>query len=208
MGRCLSPCDGTASHEDYTITVEALRTALDSSPADVTAAVRRRMELLAAAERFEEAASHRNRMTSFIRAAARSQRLRALTGCAEIVAGRRNDLGQWEVHVFRHGRLAAAGVIPAGASAREWTTQFRAGAETVVPGHGPAPAATPEESEKLLRWLERDGVRLIHVDGTWSCPVDGAESQRDLLDEIEASRDSLAPFDTPRLSGTLARPHR
>ena len=136
MGRCLSPCDGTASEDDYAVTVDALRRTLDASPEVVTAAIRARMARLAATERFEEATSHRNRMTSFIRAAARSQRLRALTGCAEIVAARRNDLGHWEVHVVRYGRLAAAGVIPSGVSARHWTDELSRGADTVVPGPG------------------------------------------------------------------------
>ena len=208
MGRCLSPCDGTASEDDYAVTVDALRRTLDASPEAVTAAIRARMATLAAAERFEEASSHRNRMTSFIRAAARSQRLRSLTGCAEIIAARRNDAGRWEVHVIRHGRLAAAGVIPSGVSARDWTDDLSRGADTVVPGPGPAPAATTEESEKLLRWLEQPGVRLVTVDGTWTCPVGGAESQREFLDAIEASRDALVPFDTPRLSSTVAQPAR
>ncbi|MBA3233025.1 MAG: DEDD exonuclease domain-containing protein [Propionibacteriales bacterium] len=208
MGRCLAPCDGTASHDDYTITVESVRRSLDASPTQVTAAIRHRMELLAAAERYEEAASHRNRMTSFIRAAARTQRLRALTSCPEIVAARRGDDARWSVHVVRHGRLAAAGVIPAGVSAREWTDMLQLSADTVIPGPGPAPAATPEESEKILRWLEQPGVRLVHVEGVWSCPVGGAESQREFLDTIDASRDSLTPFDNPRLSSTLSRPAR
>ncbi len=208
MGRCLSPCDGTANEGDYIVTVDALRRSLDASPQAVTVAIRSRMDSLAVAERFEEATSHRNRMTSFVRAAARSQRLRALTGCAESVAARRDGLGRWEVHVVRHGRLAAAGVIPSGDNARDWTDHLRAGADTVLPGPGPAPAATTEESEKVLRWLEQPGVRLVTVDGTWSCPVDGAESQREFLDAIEASRDSLVPFDSPRLKTTLAQPVR
>ena len=154
-------------------------------------------------ERFEEATAHRNRMTSFLRAAARSQRLRALTSCPEVVAARRNDAGGWEVHVVRHGRLAAAGVIPAGASARDWVDSLRASAETVLPGPGPTPAATAEESERMLHWLEQPGVRLVHIDGVWSCPVDGAESLRQSLDSIDVSRESWCR--STRLSGpTLA----
>jgi len=208
MGRCLAPCDGSASERDYLVTVESVRRSLDASPARVTAAIRLRMERLAAAERFEEATSHRDRMTSFVRAAARTQRLRALTSCAEIVAARRDDAGRWSVHVIRHGRLAAAGVIPPGVSARAWTDALQTGADTVIPGPGPAPAATAEESERLLRWLELPGVRLVHVVGTWSCPIDGAESQRELLDTIDTSRSSIAPFDNPRHSATLSRPAR
>jgi DNA polymerase-3 subunit epsilon len=166
------------------------------------------MAALAEMERFEDATSHRNRMVSFIRAAARSQRLGSLTGCPELVAARRDDGGRWEVHVVRHGRLAAAGVIPGRVSAREWTEQLRQSAETVVPRPGPAPAATTEESEKVLRWIELPQTRLVHIDGVWACPVAGAESQHDLLDSIERSRDALVPFDQPRLSATLSRPAR
>ena len=208
MGKCLSPCDGTSTPVAYTTVVERLRHAIADSPHEVITAMRGRMSRLAAVERFEEARSQRDRMVSFVRAAARTQRLSALTSCAEIVAAKRNDAGQWEVHVVRYGRLASAGVIPPGADARAWTGQLTSHAETVLPGHGPAPAATAEESEKILRWLEQAGVRLVHVDGEWTCPLAGAESHRDLLDSIAASRESLVPFDSPRLSGTLARPAR
>jgi len=208
MGKCLSPCDGSSSAAAYTVVVGRLRRAIAESPHEVVETLRGRMSRLAAGERFEEARIQRDDMVSFVRAAARTQRLSALTSCREVVAARRNDLHQWEVHVVRYGRLASAGTIPPGADAREWTAALTMSAETVLAGHGPAPAATPEETEKILRWLELPGVRLVHVDGQWSCPLGGAESQRELLDAISASRESLVPFDTPRLSATLARPAR
>jgi len=208
MGKCLSPCDGTSTVAAYTVVVERLRRAIAESPHEVVQTLRGRMSRLADVERFEEARSHRDRMVSFLRAAARTQRLSSLTSCSEVVAARRNEARQWEVHVVRFGRLASAGTIPPGVDAREWTAALTTSAETVLPGHGPAPAATPEETEKILRWLEQPGVRLVHVDGEWSCPLAGAESHRDLLESITASRESLVPFDDPRLSGTLARPAR
>lgn len=208
MGRCLAPCDGSVSADSYGTTVSAVRSALSASPAAVAGAVRARMQVLAEAQRFEEAAIHRNRLTSFLTAAARGQRLRSLTTCPEIVAARRSADGRWEVHVVRYGRLVAAGVIPPAVNARQWTDGLRRGADTVVPGSGPAPAATPEESEKIVRWLELPGVRLVHVDGVWACPIGGAECHRQLLAEIAASRESLVPFDAPRLARTVAQPTR
>ena len=62
---------------------------------------------------------------------------RALTRCPEVVAARREDDGRWAVHVVRHGRLAAAGVIPPGADADQYVAELRASAETVRPGPGP-----------------------------------------------------------------------
>ncbi len=208
IGRCLSPCDGSVSAEVYDEAVSAMRSSLHASPATVADALRARMQVLATDERFEEAVSHRNRLTSFLTAAVRSQRLRALTSCAEIVAALRSSEGLWEVHVVRFGRLVAAGVIPAASNPRQWTEQLQASAETVEPRPGPAPAATAEETERILRWLERPGVRLVHLDGIWACPIDGAEANRDLIDGIAASQDSLVPFDAPRLPRTVSQPVR
>jgi DNA polymerase III subunit epsilon len=208
MGRCLSPCDGSIARTDYESMVAAVRSAVHASPADVDAKIRGRMRALAAAQRYEEAASHRNRLTSFLTGAARTQRLRSLTACPEMVAARRTPAGVWEVHVIRFGRLVAAGVIPPGRHAREWTEELRRDAETVIAGPGPAPAALPEESEKLVKWLEQPGIRLVHLDGVWTCPVSGAESHRRVLADIAASRDGLVPFDAPRLSRTLTQPAR
>lgn len=198
MGRCLSPCDGAVSEQAYTSQVEELRAALVADPARVVSALTRRMSALSSAERFEDAAVHRERLSAFVRAAARTQRLSSLTACPEVAAARRTDDDMWEVHVIRHGRLAAAGVIPPGAHAGSWVADLRASAETVTPGPGPAPAATAEETEKILRWLESPGVRLVHVDGSWTCPVGGAEAHRHAFDAVESSRQSLVPFDEQR----------
>ena len=194
MGRCLSPCNATVSAEDYTALVERLRAATTGSPRPVVEALQRRMDALAAEERYEDAGRHRDRLAAFLRGASRTQRLVGLTRCPELVAARKED-GRWAVHVIRHGRLAAAGVIPPGADASLWVLELQAGAETVVPGPGPLPASTAEEAELLLRWLESDGVRLVHVDGEWSCPVGGATRQLALHDAVEASRRTLVQFD-------------
>jgi DNA polymerase-3 subunit epsilon len=174
MGRCLSPCDGTADSDTYAAVVRQLRDALLRDPDDVVEVVNQKMTALAEQERFEEAGVQRDRLASFVRAAARSQRLTSLTRCPEVVAARREDDGRWTVHVVRYGRLAAAGVIPPGAVATAYVDQLRASAETVLPTIGPVPAATAEESERILRWLEQPGVRLVEVDGEWTCPVAGA----------------------------------
>ena len=180
MGRCLSPCDGSVDEHTYAAVVRQLRETLLRRPDDVVEVVNARMAELAADERFEEAGVHRDRLAAFVRAAARTQRLSSLTQCAEVVAARREDDGRWAVHVIRYGRLAAAGVIPPGANAHVYVEQLRAMAETVLPPSrtpGPVPAATAEETEKVLRWLEKPDLRLVEIDGEWTCPVSGATRQ-------------------------------
>ena len=180
MGRCLSPCDGSVDAHTYAAVVRQLRETLLRHPDDVVDAINARMATLAADERFEEAGVHRDRLAAFVRAAARTQRLTSLTRCPEVVAARREDNGRWAVHVVRFGRLAAAGVIPPGADAHLFVTELRATAETVSPSPGPLPAATAEESERILRWLESPSIRLIEIDGEWTCPVNGATRYLDV----------------------------
>ena len=70
--------------------------------------------------------------------------------------------------MIRFGRLAAAGVIPSDASAHAYVETLKALAES---GDEDTAQTTVEESEKLLRWLESPGVRLVDVNGTWACPI-------------------------------------
>ena len=58
--------------------------------------------------------------------------------------------------------------------ARDFVAQLRASAETVTPAQGLLPAATAEESERILRWLELPAVRLVEVTGAWTSPINGA----------------------------------
>jgi DNA polymerase III subunit epsilon len=66
-------------------------------------------------------------------------------------------------------------------------------AEVVQPPVHPSPAATPEETEIILRWLESPGVRIVELDGSWSCPVGGAGGVRALLDNGRPS--DVSAFD-------------
>ncbi|MGA8845776.1 MAG: DEDD exonuclease domain-containing protein [Nocardioides sp.] len=177
MGRCLSPCDGSVDAHTYAAVVRQLRETLMHRPDDVVDVVNARMTRLAEEERFEEASIHRDRLASFVRAAARTQRLSSLTRCRELVAARREDDGSWAVHVVRYGRLAGAGVIPGGHDAHHFVRDLRLAAETVMTPQstpGPTPAASAEETERILRWLELPDVRLVDIDGEWTCPVGGA----------------------------------
>jgi DNA polymerase-3 subunit epsilon len=208
MGRCLSPCDGSVDETTYAAVVRQLRDNLLSRPDDVVELISRRMAALADGERFEEAGVHRDRLAAFVRAVSRTQRLIALTRIPQLIAARREDDGRWAVHVIRYGRLAAAGVIPPGADAHQYVAQLVASGETVLGGPGPAPAATAEETEKILRWLEAPGLRLIEVDGEWTCPVGGATRHLALHDAVTQSRLDLVPFDERRDLPVAARPPR
>jgi exonuclease, DNA polymerase III, epsilon subunit family len=182
LGRCGAPCEGGESPEEYARHVALARRAMTEDARPVYAAVRARMDRLAAEQRYEEAAVDRDRLAGYVRVAARMQRLVSLTRIPQLVAAAPAFEGGWEIHVVRYGRLAAAGVMPRGAHPTPYVAALVASAETVVPGPGPTPAATAEETECILRWLETPGVRLAEADGGWSLPVHGAGRYKARLD--------------------------
>ena len=172
MGRCGAPCTGDESVDDYAVHVEAVRRALLDDPGVLVATVQRRIARLAKDERYEEAAAHRDRVAAFVRAAARSQRITALAGCPELVAARpASDLG-WEIALIRHARLAGTSRVPRGLD--PWPAVDALVASGEIVAAGPPPAASAEESECLLRWLDGPDTRLVRVTGTWASPARGA----------------------------------
>ncbi|HEX4015607.1 MAG TPA: DEDD exonuclease domain-containing protein [Frankiaceae bacterium] len=208
LARCGAPCTGGQSREEYAVHVADAHQAITANPGAVVDALRQRMDRLSGAGRFEDAGRHRDRLIAFVRAAARRQRLAALTGVEEMVAALPDGAGGWELSVIRYGRLVAAGRAPAGAGVRPYVAALKATAETVVPGPGPLPAASAEEVECVLRWLERPGARLVECSGTWASPAFGAARHREWL--VSATERSAIPLGKPERRNTrpTARPAR
>ena len=77
--------------------------------------------------------------------------------------------------LVRHGRLAGTARVDRGTDPRPALDALRLSAERVEAPVPPAGAAHPEETDLLLGWLERPGVRVVDVDGEWSCPVRSAQ---------------------------------
>lgn len=182
LDQCLSPCDGSVEPEVYDAEVLEVRRAMTADPLVLVEAITRRMHDLSRHERFEDAARWRDRMAALLRGVARTQRLRELTAEAELVAAAPHETG-WEIHVVRHGRLAAAGVMPRGTRPAGWVDALLATAESVTPTHGPAPAATPEETELVRRWLQTPGLRMVR--GRWASPLESATRHLALVPERE-----------------------
>jgi DNA polymerase III subunit epsilon len=174
IGRCGAPCIGGQSVDEYAAVAERARLAIAADAEPVVRSALARTESLAAQQRFEEAATHRDRMAAFLRGAGRTQRLSPLAAIPELVAARRAERGGWELVLVRHGRLAATTTSPRGADPRPFIEALRSSGEVVLPRPAPLPAALPEEAELIARWLEQPGVRLVDLIGEWSCPTSGA----------------------------------
>jgi len=208
LARCGAPCQHRESPEAYARHAEAVRRAVRADPTALVERLLARIRVLAAGRRYEEAAVHRNRLVAFLRAAMRMQRLRGLTAVAELVAARADGDGGWEISVVRHGRLVAAAHARRGADPVPVVDAALATAETVLPGLGPTPCASAEETERVLAWLERPETRMVRSSGSWASPAAGAWRWRRLLEQLDAGSGGVDPFADRRRLRPVARPHR
>jgi DNA polymerase-3 subunit epsilon len=193
MGRCGAPCTGRQSLVEYAAIVDEAVGLICGDARPATQALHDRMTALSAVERFEDAGTVRDRLMHLVRATARTQRIAPLASSAELVAARRSEPGGWELVCIRYGRLAGVSVSPPGADPMVYVETLRATAEVVTAPPAPAPAATAEEADIILRWLESPGVRIVDLDGSWSCPVGGAGAVRASLEPGRPA--GVAPFD-------------
>lgn len=184
MGRCGAPCTGQQTVEEYAVVADRVREIFVGDARAIAGELDDRMQSLCVDERFEDAGRVRDRMVALIRAADRAQRLSPIATTAQLIAARPGAVGGWELICVRHGRLAGSTLSPPGADPTPYIDSVTESAEFVAAPAGTAPAAHPEETEKILRWLESSGVRIVSVDGEWSCPVHGAGSIRTRLEPL------------------------
>ena len=179
MGRCASPCDGRVSPADYAVIASRVRSCLGPDVRPVLDSGSRRLRVLVETERFEEAAVLRDRLRAVVRSSIRHHRVGSLAACPEIVAAAPSTAG-WEIHVIRHGRLAAAAVARPGEVPRAVARDAVGAAEAVRRPPAGAPAGLVEETERIAAWLERPGVRIMEIEGEWAWPLHGGLGDADL----------------------------
>ena len=186
MARCSAPCvpperhplaglDAARTLAPYPEVVEALQATMAGDASPVVDALAHRISALVRDERFEDAASDRDRLEAYLSGAARAQRLAPLTTCRQLVAARPREAGGWEIIVVRHGRLAATAVCERGGDPLATVASAVASAEHVEAPQWPVPACHPEETDLIITWLNSAGVRLVEVSDPLTCPVRGAE---------------------------------
>jgi DNA polymerase-3 subunit epsilon len=179
LGRCGAPCAGLESAPEYADHVSSFERLVAGRPDPALASLFDRLDELAAATRFEDAARHRDRTAALIAGLQRRQRLGGLAAIRELVAAAPDGRGGWWLVVIRHGRLAASGHAPCGVPPMPVVDVLVASAETVHPVPGPLPGASAEEVGTVLRWLDTPGVRLVRLDGEWSSPIAAAARYAD-----------------------------
>ncbi|MGP9539690.1 DEDD exonuclease domain-containing protein [Brachybacterium sp. AOP43-C2-M15] len=153
-----------------------IRRAMLEDPQEVLDHVAARMRTHVAAGRYEEADTLRRLARTYLSAARRASRLRALSAVPLLIAARPSTeavIGGrgWELLAVRHGRFSGTTLVP---SSKDPLPFARSLAMT---GAGEAELAAPlcqgyhQEAEILLTWLEGDGVRTVLTEGTWQVPA-------------------------------------
>jgi DNA polymerase-3 subunit epsilon len=145
LGVALCPCTGAVDPERYAGLVAVVRAGLTRSPDVLLAPLDDRIKALAAARRFEEAASVRDRAGALARALTRQRRLDALRAAGRLVL----DGTDGGPVVLEAGRLAH-------------TTGALEGWDRPPPGDPTVPLARDEVDELnlVLHWMDRHADRL------------------------------------------------
>jgi DNA polymerase-3 subunit epsilon len=207
MGRCGAPCTGAQSVDDYAAVAAVFRAAVGHDPAALVAPLLTRVDRLAAEKRYEDAAMLRDRIAVLVRAVRRRQRLASLAAVPELTIARPDGAGGWHLSVVRRGRLVAAGAAPQATSVRSTLAGLLLTAETPA-GPDDELAASVDETELILRWMEKPGTRLVELTGTLASPAPGTGAFNGFLARVEAGRTDRDPFADGRSLGTRARPER
>ena len=172
MGRCVAPCDGRATLERYGELVRELISSL-SNPDGLLEALERRMGLLAAEERYEEAALARDRLRALAEGLARSRADGWLVGAGSIVL---RDAGGNRVR-FRGGAL------------------LRTDDEDPIPL--PCPRDRADELAAVRSWLARNPVQVEETDRPPAEAVVGGSALHGILARLRAGARARTEADSP-----------
>jgi DNA polymerase-3 subunit epsilon len=172
LGTALCPCQGGVSEADYARLVERLRLGLTTTPSVLIDPLVERMRALAAEERFEEAASTRDRAVALAEFLRRSRRIDDLRRVEWLVVADRDG----HRFAFRRGQLArywaptaddALGALDPGRAIEAMPD------DPGDPAGGPIRADLADEVLLTARWLERNAgrIRVVEATGTWAGSV-------------------------------------
>jgi DNA polymerase-3 subunit epsilon len=181
LGVATCPCAGAITANEYAVHVRRARMALQTAPELLLEPLRTRLQALARAERFEEAADVRDRAEALAGVLRRQRRLEGLRASGRLVVQLPDRSGA-ELVGGRLERSWGPAPAPPGAGAGAGAgLQLELDGGTVrirpPPDNGAPPAPIPRaEADELAcvaSWLDRNAarVRLVHCEGVLATPV-------------------------------------
>ncbi|MDA3040103.1 MAG: DEDD exonuclease domain-containing protein [Actinomycetota bacterium] len=154
LGTGACPCSGATTEAEYLRIASATAQAMTSDPQLVLEPLAERMRVLAASERFEEAAAVRDRAGAFAAAVAQQRRLQMV-----------RDAGRFQVETTTGHRITIDGGRPQSGGVTRITGSTEAGASDQ--------ARSLDEALCVVRWLDRNAqaIRVIDVEGRLCSPL-------------------------------------
>lgn len=162
LGVAMCPCTGGADPDAYQHVVQQVAAACTTRPAIVLDRLWERVEQLAIAQRYEEAASMRDRAAAFANAVQRQRLTQQLRGAGTLHI----RIHDTELHI-EHGVLVAV------ASAGQLPVPLEIAPPEVPPAHEPLPRAAVDEVLCLARAIEKASYHavVVHCSGEWCWPA-------------------------------------
>ncbi|MPZ53120.1 MAG: DEDD exonuclease domain-containing protein [Acidimicrobiia bacterium] len=159
MGRSLCPCDGTLTPSQYRPVVERLRHALVSEPTILLEPLEERMNHLAEQQRYEDAATARDRYQALADAIDRRRAWRTLTEAGSV------EFEDEEGTLVLISGGGLVGVRPAG-----MPPPLRAVEDEMRPAVPPS-VGVAEEAHLVWRWIATAQPRLVHSSDALASPA-------------------------------------
>lgn len=168
MKKCIAPCLTGAETVGYEEIVSEANSILNGNSSAVSKKLMEKILELVKDEKFEDAASVRDRMHALEDGVFRSTRLREISAIPLMVAAQPNSAGGWEINAISHGRFAAAIVAPPGQNPKPYVMALK----DSLPADLSLPTLV-SEVELILKWLSNGTTRMIEItEGhTWRHPI-------------------------------------
>jgi DNA polymerase-3 subunit epsilon len=172
LRRCSGPCTGEADPAAYAAVVALLRSALCGDPAPLLEPLRAKMARYAAEQRYEQAATVRDRLEALIRTLAEARRTASVCAPEELVIARPHERGR-EVTVVRNGQLAGVLILADGEQVDPERLALATG--QVEAFSGPPPRHLADEVRLVSAWLHAVAgkAELVSLRGVLASPASG-----------------------------------
>ena len=149
-----------------------------SNPSIVAGFVFEQLHVLAERQRYEQAATLRDNLESFLRAATWTSQARSLASCSTMVtiAPTPHATTSWDVVAISNGRFAGSQRIRNRHALDATVDAILATTPYTHPHADELPCASAEETTALMYWLQSPGIELVHIDREWVSPLPHAAS--------------------------------
>jgi DNA polymerase-3 subunit epsilon len=176
MKRCAGACIGQESQSQYEKHVNQTIEYVLNDAKPVHKSLTEKMTDLAQAERYEDAEAIKSRLFAFLIGSDRSQNLLNFVSIKNMIVMKAIG-SDFEIIHIRHGRLVGSAVANQ-MTISDVVTSLNQSSEVISLDKKLLPAATYEESEKLLSYLFNDNFEILEIDGAWTLPVNGSGAIR------------------------------